>query len=82
MNLDIFKPYLKKAFLFQFLMLLILFLNGCATIPVSKKKWAEKTFKKLSLRQKIAQMMIYRICLLYTSPSPRDGLLSRMPSSA
>ena len=23
-----------------------------------------------------------RICLLYTSPSPRDGLLSRMPSSA
>ena len=24
----------------------------------------------------------YKICLLYTSPSPRDGLLSRMPSSA
>ena len=24
----------------------------------------------------------YRGCLLYTSPSPRDGLLSRMPSSA
>ena len=24
----------------------------------------------------------YGICLLYTSPSPRDGLLSRMPSSA
>ena len=23
-----------------------------------------------------------RICLLYTSPSPRDGLLARMPSSA
>ena len=22
------------------------------------------------------------VCLLYTSPSPRDGLLSRMPSSA
>ena len=22
------------------------------------------------------------ICLLYTSPSPRDGLLSRVPSSA
>ena len=26
--------------------------------------------------------MIPRACLLYTSPSPRDGLLSRMPSSA
>ena len=24
----------------------------------------------------------FRACLLYTSPSPRDGLLSRMPSSA
>ena len=24
----------------------------------------------------------YDICLLYTSPSPREGLLSRMPSSA
>ena len=24
----------------------------------------------------------HSICLLYTSPSPRDGLLSRMPSSA
>src|SRR5665647_2430173 len=24
----------------------------------------------------------YIVCLLYTSPSPRDGLLSRMPSSA
>src|SRR5680860_1805775 len=24
----------------------------------------------------------YGDCLLYTSPSPRDGLLSRMPSSA
>ena len=25
---------------------------------------------------------LFIICLLYTSPSPRDGLLSRMPSSA
>ena len=29
--------------------------------------------------EELAQL--YR-CLLYTSPSPRDGLLSRMPSSA
>ena len=26
--------------------------------------------------------IVIRTCLLYTSPSPRDGLLSRMPSSA
>ena len=25
---------------------------------------------------------LHKLCLLYTSPSPRDGLLSRMPSSA
>ena len=25
---------------------------------------------------------VTKTCLLYTSPSPRDGLLSRMPSSA
>ena len=25
---------------------------------------------------------LYKDCLLYTSPRPRDGLLSRMPSSA
>ena len=25
---------------------------------------------------------LYRSCLLYTSPSPRDATLSRMPSSA
>ena len=27
-------------------------------------------------------LSLYFLCLLYTSPSPRDGLLSRMPSSA
>ena len=26
--------------------------------------------------------IFFNACLLYTSPSPRDGLLSRMPSSA
>ena len=35
--------------------------------------------KKTSLFQKIENVSC---CLLYTSPSPRDGLLSRMPSSA
>ena len=31
---------------------------------------------------KIPAMVDNWVCLLYTSPSPRDGLLSRMPSSA
>src|SRR5680860_392450 len=29
-----------------------------------------------------AYLLIRKPCLLYTSPSPRDGLLYRMPSSA
>ena len=33
------------------------------------------------LKNDIIQDLTY-VCLLYTSPSPRDGLLSRMPSSA
>ena len=32
--------------------------------------------------QEIFQKEWLIACLLYTSPSPRDGLLSRMPSSA
>ena len=34
------------------------------------------------LQHQPSQTTTYKICLLYTSPSPRDGLLSRMPSSA
>ena len=36
----------------------------------------------INLMQHEVRVRIYNICLLYTSPSPRDGLLSRMPSSA
>ena len=32
--------------------------------------------------EKSALFLYLNTCLLYTSPSPRDGLLSRMPSSA
>ena len=35
-----------------------------------------------STDKQIAGIMQHVVCLLYTSPSPRDGLLSRMPSSA
>ena len=37
----------------------------------------------LQIRQEVAAIEDGTLtCLLYTSPSPRDGLLSRMPSSA
>src|SRR5664279_4787346 len=45
-------------------------------------KSADPTFADLKHdRQVVPGDQIYT-CLLYTSPSPRDGLLSRMPSSA
>ena len=34
------------------------------------------------LNRGVLEMFYFSNCLLYTSPSPRDGLLSRMPSSA
>ena len=39
------------------------------------KNEAQKALDELRERES-------KVCLLYTSPSPRDGLLSRMPSSA
>ena len=39
-------------------------------------------FSWLDDRHERAAARAPRTCLLYTSPSPRDGLLSRMPSSA
>ena len=35
----------------------------------------------LALRD-VDSVVVYQACLLYTSPSPRDATLSRMPSSA
>ena len=34
------------------------------------------------LKEKVKEFDIINSCLLYTSPSPRDATLSRMPSSA
>ena len=47
----------------------IIFPNAALAVPITKEN------KVILLRQ-------YRFCLLYTSPSPRDLRLSRMPSSA
>ena len=40
------------------------------------------TCSKLHLPGFVENADKIKACLLYTSPSPRDGLLSRMPSSA
>ena len=38
--------------------------------------------KPINFANLLTQTATVTTCLLYTSPSPRDGLLSRMPSSA
>ena len=45
-----------------------------------KNNW--KTSKKEDVKNKDLWLELYNLCLLYTSPSPRDATLSRMPSSA
>ena len=43
--------------------------------------WAAETVLELSARPEYPGMILM-CCLLYTSPSPRDRSVSRMPSSA
>ena len=45
---------------------------------IKRFKYLKRLFRKYDITKEIK----IRFCLLYTSPSPRDGLLSRMPSSA
>ena len=42
----------------------------------------DDTQSLLDARPDRSDAQTHPTCLLYTSPSPRDGLLSRMPSSA
>ena len=47
-------------------------INSADVFPYSSLEWADTDNDGIG----------NNACLLYTSPSPRDGLLSRMPSSA
>ena len=62
-------------------------------LPALKKELLEVVRKYVPIDQSQVKVHLDReggyeilelniTCLLYTSPSPRDGLLSRMPSSA
>ena len=52
------------------------------SIPSYLEQMAPKAYEHelLAVRQRFEDS--YQLCLLYTSPSPRDATLSRMPSSA
>ena len=41
-----------------------------------------RSFVSLEDAEEVVQDTMLQICLLYTSPSPRDSTSSRMPSSA
>ena len=47
-----------------------------------ERNWGRIIFISSESGLNVPGEMIHYGCLLYTSPSPRDGLLSRMPSSA
>ena len=47
-----------------------------------KKNFSDQPTVNLLLFPSESLLTVVESCLLYTSPSPRDGLLSRMPSSA
>ena len=57
---------------------------GKGTANFSKQSAMDETqlLTSLSAGSAAARRAVAYGCLLYTSPSPRDGLLSRMPSSA
>ena len=56
--------------------------NGYLPIKNPEKRKFIKELEKKSINTTQIFMETPYSCLLYTSPSPRDGLLSRMPSSA
>ena len=43
--------------------ILLILATSCSTLPNGSKNWSENTLKKLSLREKIGQMLIYRMNL-------------------
>ena len=48
-----------------------------------KYKELKAKYQKLERDGKMKKLVdLHNLCLLYTSPSPRDATLSRMPSSA
>ena len=61
-------------------------IGTAAMIPISDKVFelAKMAVQKDFQGRGVGKLLLSQCisCLLYTSPSPRDGLLSRMPSSA
>ena len=73
LQLDLLNSWFKESFLD---------LNVSKTRElVSDSRKEKETFIPVTTDQQSAEA-VSSVCLLYTSPSPRDRLVSRMPSSA
>ena len=55
--------------------------DGLRQICSTQLDSMQATLRRLA-EETVVDSALQTPCLLYTSPSPRDGLLSRMPSSA
>ena len=54
-----------------------------AAEPLEISTIESKISKNINVKKILEKLQkLYSTCLLYTSPSPRDATLSRMPSSA
>ena len=81
---DYSKKYIKKILISVFFGVLVAASTSAIAWlldPAIKKIFVEKD-QSLIFVIPLLIIVAFTICLLYTSPSPRDGLLSRMPSSA
>ena len=61
---------------------LMLLEGDCGGFAVDRLTHSLQTATLAHNDGKDEEYVVCAFCLLYTSPSPRDGLLSRMPSSA
>src|SRR5665811_1560873 len=82
-------------FIYQLISMRMNLWNGTKSIPISRRMVWE-AYQKVRSNQGSAGVdaismqefdadrskHLYKLCLLYTSPSPRDRTRSRMPSSA
>ena len=64
---------------FAMILLLLIPLVAAVIIPIVGGK-AQNAREAVTFIAGV--LLLANVCLLYTSPSPRDGLLSRMPSSS
>ena len=72
---------MNKLIIILITIIFVNLLTGCQTVKEKTDDIVQKENEKLSefIGKSLSEL---KICLLYTSPSPRDAESSRMPSSA